>query len=182
MLIINNYGFDVKIKMNAFRYIIINILLVASISLILQSQENSNRKRYTEVKYILRDSTGSYVIRETTSPDGTKNYNLVPKSSPYDTIGAIRTIPERVNDWFYRGKKTNGIALTPIQRKQDSLDYSLNYYEKSDTTGAANAKDNDGAWWIIGTTTVISGIIAYIFLQYKKPLDELPIQPDPPKY
>jgi hypothetical protein len=166
--------------MRAFRYLIINLLLVVSISFIIQPQEIFNKKRHVEVKYLLRDSTGSYLVRELTAADGTKTYNLIPKSSPYDTIGAIRDIPETLNDWFYKNKKRNGIVLIPIQSQKDSLDYLLNHYERGDTTAAAN-KDNDGAWWIIGTTTVVGGIVAYIFLQYKKPLYPLPIQPDPPK-
>lgn len=167
--------------MKVFRYLIINLILVAGISILIQPQEISNRKRHTEVKYILSDSTGSYLIRETTAADGTKTYNLIPKSSPHDTVGAIRDIPETLNDWFYKNKKRNGIVLLPITPKQDTLDFSFNLYDKSDSSAVA-AKDNDSAWWIIGTTTVVSGIVAYLFLQYKKPLDELPIQPDPPRY
>ena len=144
----------------------------------MQSQEISNRKRHTEVKYLLNDSTGSYLVRETTAADRTKTYSLIPKPSPYDTIGVIRDIPETLKDWFYKNKKRNGIILRPFQSKQDSLSYLLNHYERSDTTAAANNKDNDGAWWIIGTTTVVGGIVAYIFLQYKKPLNPLPAQPD----
>ena len=166
--------------MKVFRYLLINMFFVAVVSVIIQPQEISNKKRHTEVKYVLNDSTGSYLIRETTAADGTKTYSLIPRSSLYDTIGAIRDIPEGVNDWFYKNKKRNGIVLIPIQSQQDSLDYLLNHYYKNDSTAAAT-KDNDSAWWIVGTTTIVSGIIAYIFLQYKKPLDELPIQPDPPR-
>jgi len=165
--------------MKACRYLIINLLLVVSISSLMQPQDISYRKKHVEVKYLLRDSTGSYLVREITAPDGTKSYNLIPKSSPHDTIGAIRDIPETLRDWFYKNKKRDGIVLIPIQSQQDSLDYLLNHYERSDTTVAAN--DNNGAWWIIGATTVVGGIVAYIFLQYKKPLEPLPIQPDPPK-
>ena len=163
--------------MRTFRYLIINLLLVVNISFIMQSQEIYNKKKHVEVKYLLSDSTGSYIVREITATDGAKTYSLVPKSSPYDTIGAIKNIPETLNDWFYKNKKRNGIVLIPIQSQQDTLDYVLNHYERSDTT-AANKKDNDGAWWIIGTTTVVGGIVAYIFLQYKKPLNPLP--PEPP--
>jgi hypothetical protein len=168
-------------SMKVFRYLIINLILVAGVSILMQPQEISNKKRYAEVKYILRDSTGSYLIRETTAADGTKTYNLIPRSSPHDTIGAIRDIPETLKDWFYKNKKKSGILLVPIQSQQDSLDYLLNHYDKNDSTMAAT-KDNDSAWWIIGTTTVVGGIVAYLFLQHKKPLDELPIQPDPPRY
>jgi len=167
--------------MKAFRYLLINMFLVISIVSIIQPQEISNKRKHGEVKYILSDPTGSYLIRETIAADGTKTYSLIPKSSPYDTIGAIRDIPETLNDWFYKNKKRNGIIALPIQSQQDSLNYLLNYYEKGDTTTVAN-KDNGTAWWVIGTTTVVGGIIAYIFLQYKKPLEPLPIQPDPPRY
>jgi len=139
------------------------------------------RKKSGEVKYLLRDSTGSYLIRETTAPDGNKSYSLIPKSYLEDTMGVDKNLPQSLQDWFYKNRKKNVSAGALYSSESDSLNYYLGKLSKSDTTAAADQKKNKAAWWIVGTTTVLGGVIAYIFLQYRKGVDELPIQPDPPK-
>jgi len=137
------------------------------------------KKKSGESRFILNDSTGSYLIKELTLPDGTKSYELIPKSYLYDTLGVDKNLPQSLRDWFYKNKRNNGTNSSLMGSKDDSLNYLLNKNTKNDTSTVV--RKNKAAWWIVGSTTVIGGVIAYYFLKYRKGLDELPIQPDPPK-
>lgn len=160
-------------------FLIVLFVLQFTISSISFSQE-IKRKPLIETRYLLNDSTGSYLIKETVLSDGTKTYSLIPKSYLYDTINIQKVLPDSVKDWFYKVKGRNNISSLSISNNKDTLKYLFNKYEPVDTTNVYTKK-NKTAWWIIGSTTVAGGIIAYIFLKYRKGLEELPIQPDPPK-
>jgi hypothetical protein len=165
--------------MRLFRIFLIGVFFISLTCSTLYSQDVMKKKKGGESRYILRDSTGSYLIKETTSPNGTKTYSLIPKSYLDDTVGLEKKIPQSLQDWFYRNKKKNGTGESLLSDEKDSLSYIL--AKDSRDTAVVDQKRNKGAWWIVGTTTVIGGVVAYIFLKYRKGVDELPIQPDPPK-
>lgn len=167
--------------MRKFCILIINTLILLTASEMIFSQDVMKKKKLGESRYILNDSTGSYLIKELILPDGTKSYSLIPKSYLYDTTGIEKNLPPSVQDWFYKqkDKRTNGFVAS--NEAKDSLNYLLSKDDKSDPAQAVTQKKNRAAWWIVGTTTVIGGVVAYIFLKYRKGVDELPIQPDPPR-
>lgn len=142
------------------------------------TQEHLHKKTLKEVRYLINDSTGSYLIKEIILIDGSKDYSFIPKSFPYDTNNVQTVLPDSVKDWFYKVKNKNGNYSYSQLNENDSLSYLFKTTEQEENV---ENKKNKTAWWIIGSTTVAGGIIAYIFLKYRKGLDELPIQPDPPK-
>jgi hypothetical protein len=166
--------------MKLFRIFLISIFFISLAGTTMYSQDVLKKKKSGESRYILRDSTGSYLIKETTSPDGTKSYSLIPKSYLEDTLGVEKRIPQSLQDWFYKNKKRNRASSIVASDEKDSLSYLL-AKDSRDTTAAADQKKNKAAWWIVGSTTIVGGVVAYIFLKYRKGVEELPIQPDSPK-
>ena len=163
-------------KILKFITVIFIYLLVSLINVF--SQEQISKKTLKEVRYLINDSTGSYLIKETILIDGSKDYSFIPKSFPYDTNEVQTVLPDSVKDWFYKVKNKNGSYSYSQSNEKDSLSYLFKTTEQEEEV---KDKKNKTAWWIIGSSTVAGGIIAYIFLKYRKGLDELPIQPDPPK-
>jgi hypothetical protein len=128
---------------------------------------------YKVLHYLLKDSSSSYIIKEVINSDGTRAYGLIPKSYIEDIDVIKDNYPSSLIEWFNKEKKSGKIAGTSDaeNRKKGIID----------TVGVTKDKKNKTIWWILGTTAVIGGITAYYFLQVKNNLDELPIQPNPPK-
>jgi hypothetical protein len=166
--------------MKLIRFLLFTVFIVSFFNTSLYSQNTQQKKKSEESRYILRDSTGSYLIRELTLPDGTKSYSLIPKSYLEDTLGIDKNLPQTLQDWFYKNKKKNNNEISSTIGESDSLNTLLGKLSNNDNTAADHGK-NKAAWWIVGSTTLIGGVVAYIFLKYRKGVDELPVQPDLPK-
>ena len=166
--------------MKLLRILLIVFFFISRACSYLYSQDIMKRKKSGESRYLLRDSTGSYLIKEVALPDGSKSYSLIPKSYLEDTIGVEKNLPQSLQDWFYKNKKKDYDGAIPLTEEKDAFNFPTGRLSKDDTS-AVGEKKNKAAWWIVGSTTVLGGVVAYIFLKYRKGVDELPIQPDPPR-
>jgi hypothetical protein len=125
--------------------------------------------------YLVRDSLGIFIIKETINSDGSRSYSVIPKSHLEQNLEPLEeNYPTALMEWFNKEKSS-----LIRQKKSSSL-----YGRKSgviDTTGAYVSKSNSTIWWILGSTALLGGATAYYFLSTKDNLEELPIQPNPPK-
>jgi hypothetical protein len=141
---------------------------------VVQAQNRTEfSNNYKVLHYLLKDSSNSFVIKEVIYSDGSKAYSLIPKSHIEETDVIKDNYPTTLIEWFNKEKRSGRIfGNGGSERNGKGI---------IDSVGVTQNKKNKTIWWILGTTAVIGGITAYYFLQVKNNLEELPIQPDPPK-
>jgi hypothetical protein len=152
--------------------IIVVFLFILSGSLISQNKPEFSRN-YKVLHYLLKDSSTAYFIKEIIYSDGTRRYSLIPKSFIEDPDIIKDHFPETLIEWFNKEKRSGKITGA---EERNGIRRGI-----IDTSGVVQDKKNKTIWWILGTTAVIGGVTAYYFLQIKNAIEELPIQPDPPK-
>jgi hypothetical protein len=159
--------------MKSYLLLFFSVLIIYSAN----AQERNTRllDNFKVQHYLIRDSLGIFIIKETVKSDGSRSYSVIPKSHLEQNLEPLEeNYPSALLEWFNREKSS-------ILRQKRSQMYTGRKSGVIDTTGAYVNKSNTTVWWILGSTALLGGVTAYYFLQTKDNQEELPIQPNPPK-